>query len=165
MRVVVADTSPINYLILIGCIDVLPILYGRVVIPEEVFAELTATGTPPVVASWIHNRPDWIEVRPTPPDSSPSTITDANLDAGEIAAIRLALAESNCLLLIDESAGRAFACRLGIPNTGTLGILLEASTDGLVDLRSALDKLQRTNFRVSQALINALLLGSRPPNP
>jgi len=31
--IVVADTTPVNYLILIGEIDVLPKLYGRVVIP------------------------------------------------------------------------------------------------------------------------------------
>jgi predicted nucleic acid-binding protein len=42
--VVVADASPINYLILIECIDVLRVLYGRVVIPVEVFSELTADG-------------------------------------------------------------------------------------------------------------------------
>jgi predicted nucleic acid-binding protein len=44
MTVVVADTSPINYLILIGEIGVLQQLYHRVVIPEEVFSELMGTG-------------------------------------------------------------------------------------------------------------------------
>ena len=37
--IVISDTSPLNYLILIECIDVLPQLYGRVVIPEGVLAE------------------------------------------------------------------------------------------------------------------------------
>jgi predicted nucleic acid-binding protein len=157
MTVVVADASPVNYLILIDCIDVLRRLYGRVVIPPEVLNELTEEGTPGKVKSWIRTRPDWIEVKSAPA----GTTIDAVLDAGEAAAIRLALAEPDCLLLIDESEGRAVASRLRIHNTGTLGVLVEAARDGLVDLRRALESLQRTNFRVSQSLI-AQILAARP---
>ena len=46
MRVVVADTSPMNSLLLIDRVDVLRQLYTRIVIPEEVFRELTAVGLP-----------------------------------------------------------------------------------------------------------------------
>jgi predicted nucleic acid-binding protein len=153
MKVVVADASPINYLILIDCTDVLRRLYGRVVIPPEVLGELTAEGTPLTVKSWIRARPGWIEVESAPE----GTTIDAILDAGEAAAIRLALAEPDCLLLIDESEGRSVASRLGISNTGTLGVLIEAARDGLVELRPALENLQRTNFRVSQSLIAQIL--------
>ena len=52
MTVVVADTSPLNYLVLIGEIGILPRLYGRVLIPAEVFDELTESGTPPEVVVW-----------------------------------------------------------------------------------------------------------------
>jgi predicted nucleic acid-binding protein len=48
MTVVVADTSPIDYLILIGEIGVLQRLYHRVVIPEEVFNELMDRAAPEV---------------------------------------------------------------------------------------------------------------------
>ena len=44
--IVISDTSPINYLILIECVDVLPESYGRVVIPEGVFEELQRQSTP-----------------------------------------------------------------------------------------------------------------------
>jgi len=37
---VVADTTPINYLVLIGQIDLLASLYEQVVIPSAVAAEL-----------------------------------------------------------------------------------------------------------------------------
>lgn len=47
MRVVVADTSPIIYLVLIESIDLLRRLYRRVVIPEEVLRELSAPGRRP----------------------------------------------------------------------------------------------------------------------
>jgi predicted nucleic acid-binding protein len=155
MKVVVADASPINYLILVNCIDILRRLYGRVVIPPEVLNELTAEGAPQAVKSWIRTRPDWIVV-----ESAPAGITiDVVLDAGEAAAIRLALAEPDCLLLIDDSEGRSAALKLRIPTTGTLGVLIEAARDGLVELRPALENLQRTNFRVSESLITRILAG------
>lgn len=44
--IVIADTTPLNYLILIDEIEVLPKLYGRVVIPEAVREELLRSGAP-----------------------------------------------------------------------------------------------------------------------
>jgi predicted nucleic acid-binding protein len=44
--IVVADTTPINYLILIEEIDILAKLYGRVVIPRVVREELQRPRTP-----------------------------------------------------------------------------------------------------------------------
>jgi len=49
MTVVVADTSPLNYLILVGEIGILSQLYERVVVPEEVYAELRDAGAPRAV--------------------------------------------------------------------------------------------------------------------
>ncbi len=158
MKVVVADTSPINYLVLIDCVAILRQLYGRIVIPQEVVNELTAGGAPPQVVAWIETQPDWIEVRPTPPGNAIRLAgNEFQLDPGETAAIRLAMAEKDCLLLIDEAAGRAVASLLGVANTGTLGVLVAAAREGLVDLRAALDRLQKTNFRISQALLEKLL--------
>ena len=63
MTVVVADTSPLNYLVLIGQIEVLPALFGRVVVPSEVLNELTYNSTPIRVREWIDSRPDWLDIR------------------------------------------------------------------------------------------------------
>ncbi len=38
--IVVSDTSPLNYLILVDCIDVLPELFGQVYAPSLVVIEL-----------------------------------------------------------------------------------------------------------------------------
>ena len=57
MTVVVADTSPINYLILIVETEILPRLYQRIVIPGEVFAELIDDGAPPEVREWTKQHP------------------------------------------------------------------------------------------------------------
>ncbi len=40
MRLVVADTSPIFYLLSIGHIDLLPRLFGKVIVPDAVHKEL-----------------------------------------------------------------------------------------------------------------------------
>jgi predicted nucleic acid-binding protein len=53
MRVVVADPSPLNYVVLLGCVDILRQLYSRVVVPAAVFRELNAEGSPAAVAAWI----------------------------------------------------------------------------------------------------------------
>jgi len=164
MRVVVADTSPINYLVLIDRINLLRDLYCQIVIPVEVFHELKAEGAPAPVAAWIQSQPDWVDVRSV---SSSAAITadelGIGLDAGETAAIQLALAEAGSLLLIDEALGRSAATRLGLDNTGTLGVLVDAAVAGFVDLGSSLEKLRSTNFRIKQSLIENLLAVHQQP--
>jgi predicted nucleic acid-binding protein len=58
--IVVADATPLHYLLLIGEADVLPVLYGRVFIPPTVFHELTQKHTPEAVHRWIIAPPDWL---------------------------------------------------------------------------------------------------------
>jgi predicted nucleic acid-binding protein len=57
VRLIIADTGPINYLALIGNIDLLPILFEKVILPSAVQAELTDPDAPPLVRNWIANPP------------------------------------------------------------------------------------------------------------
>jgi predicted nucleic acid-binding protein len=156
--VVVADTSPLNYLVLIGEIQLLPQLYRRVVIPQAVIDELRHPAAPAPVAEFAANPPDWLEIARVDVAEQPaSSVTIATLDAGEIAAITLAAAHPGALLLMDETAGRAEAARRGIRSTGTLGILRDAAAVGFVDLPSAFQKLQATSFRLPTGVITDLL--------
>ena len=152
MKVVIADTSPVNYLVLIDTIEVLPRLYRRIVIPGEVLAEIP--GTLPSVAAWAAARPDWLEVQ-----HAPSTVDQAlqDLDSGEQAAIILAERHSDVLLLIDDSSGRAEASLRGIPTIGTLGVLRAAAVERFIDLPSALGRLLATNFRAPRSVIADLM--------
>ena len=75
MTVVVADTSPLNYLLLIGEIAVL--------------AELSDKDAPPEVLKWIRVRPAWLQVRERRTMQDDPTMR--HLDPGERAAILLAL--------------------------------------------------------------------------
>lgn len=125
---VIADTSPLNYFVLIGEIAVLPRLYGRVVVPKAVIDEMSHPGAPAPVAAFAANPPGWLEVAGVDvTDQREANFIAATLDPGEIAAIMLAAAHPGALLLMDETAGRAEAARRGIRSTGTLGILRDAA--------------------------------------
>jgi predicted nucleic acid-binding protein len=60
---VVSNTSPLNYLVLIGEIEILPTLHHHVVIPVAVSEELHDPATLDAVRGWIENPPGWIEIR------------------------------------------------------------------------------------------------------
>lgn len=64
MQGIVSDTTPLNYLVLIQAIDIVPRLYERVFIPVAVRAELTASEAPASVREWISSHPLWLEVLP-----------------------------------------------------------------------------------------------------
>src|ERR1700674_2822898 len=146
--IVIADTSPLHYLILIQVEDVLPRLFSRVLIPDEVYGELRHSGAPAVFRRWIAEPPGWLEIQPA--STAPTAIAD--LDAGEAAAIRLAeqLGET-AFLVMDDAKGRGEAARRGIPSTGTLGVLQAASKNGYLVLRDVLPRLLETNFYITPA--------------
>lgn len=60
--IVVADSGPPHYLILIEQIELLRRFYGQVTIPDAVADELRAAGSPEVVRNWIAHPPDWVTV-------------------------------------------------------------------------------------------------------
>ena len=152
--IVIADTSPINYLILIGEIDVLPTLYGRIFIPTSVDEELRSPRAPQAVRRWIARPPVWLEVR------KPSQVGDRqldHLDAGERGVIILAEELHADYLIIDEAPGRKEANRRHLPLTGTLGVLRAAANQELLNFRRAVVRLRQTNFHISQNILDQLI--------
>ena len=89
MRLVIADTGPINYLVLIGNIDLLPVLFEKVILPSTVEAELADPDAPPLVRNWIADPPAWLDVQETPARPLGQAPVEG-LDEGETAAIALA---------------------------------------------------------------------------
>jgi len=151
---VVSDTSPLNYLILIGRINILPTLYGRLLIPQAVYEELSAPETPEAVREWRANLPSWIEVQPE--QLTPDTGLN-HLHAGERDAISLALSIQADGLIIDERRGREEAEKRGLKVIGTLGVIAAAHERGLLDLGETFDRLRQTTFHVSPKLLAAIL--------
>jgi predicted nucleic acid-binding protein len=154
--IVVSDTSPLQYLVLIEAIDVLPRLYDRVYLPHQVVAELKHRGTPAPVRRWVEHLPAWAEIR-SPRQIGISLRENRKLDEGEIHAIALAL-ELKAPILVDERAAYEAAIAHGLSSTGVLGVLDKAAEQKLLELGSALARLTgETNFRYSQELIDRLL--------
>ena len=154
MRLVIADTSPIRYLVQIGQIDLLPRLFEKIFLPSVVADELRHASAPPSVQAWMKQPPGWVEVSPASAIEDPALKA---LDPGEGAAIALGLALHADLILIDERKGAAAALNKGFEVVGTLGVLDLAAELGLVDLVDALARLKRTNFRYRQELLDVLL--------
>jgi predicted nucleic acid-binding protein len=65
--IIVSNTSPINYLILIGQIDLLPELFRQISIPQAVYSELSDTEAPRPVRTWIASPPSWLKIQPIEP--------------------------------------------------------------------------------------------------
>ena len=151
--IVVSDTGPLNYLALIGHVEALPKLYEVVVIPKAVASELSRPSCPETVRALIESPPVWLRI-----DQAPESDPDLRaLGDGEQQAITLARTLHADLLLCDDRDARDAALRKNLRVIGTLGVLQEASQNGLLDLADALAKLRNTNFRVSKSLIDRIL--------
>lgn len=144
---VVSDTTPLNYLILIGAQDVLPALYGSILVPTQVIEELTRPKTPPKVYAWASEPPAWLHVK----DGDPSRFP--RLDKGEAAALALAVETHADAVLADDGEARTTAKALGIVAIGTIGILAEAHRAGLLEFDTAIDALRKTSFHVHASVI------------
>jgi predicted nucleic acid-binding protein len=162
VTVVVADTGPPHYLVLIGAVLILPELFGEVFVPEMVRNELQHTRTPQAVRDWLATQPPWLKVMPTPEIAS---LPLPKLGDGERTAIALAGSLRADLILMDDRAATALALQEGFAVTGTLGVLIRAARRDLIDLGEALTRLKATNFRYRPETLDALLAQHRKRYP
>lgn len=152
--IAVTDTSPLNYLILLGYVDVLRELYGKLLAPRAVFAELSHPKAPSEVRIWIAEAPSWLEfvlvdrLDPTLP---------TQLGAGEREAISLAQKDPASLLIIDDYAARIAAEERKIEITGTLAVVRKASLRGRLVFKEAITNLRESGFPISPRLESAIL--------
>ncbi len=143
--IIVADTS---CLILLQKIKLLNVL-------EQIFTSITI---PQIVADEFGQKlPNWIFIQ-NPTNTDFVNSLSQRLDMGEANAIALAKENKESLLIIDELKGRKVATSLDIETIGTLGILLQAKRAGYISsLNEILIKIQQTDFRISDRLMNDLL--------
>ena len=152
--VVVADSGPLHYLVLLDQVDLLHRFYGRVAVPDAVAAELQSSGTPAAVSAWIGQPPSWVEALPVASEAVLAVTED--LDPGERSAIALAEILHADLLRIDEAAGRAEAKRRCLRVTGTLGVLRAGAELGLVNVPDVMARLSATSSYIDEALLKAV---------
>lgn len=149
--IVITDTGPLRYLILLEEAELLSSLYGTVVIPTVVHHELQQDATPEVVRRWMAQPPAWLSVEPL--SASP---IDLNLDRGETAVIQLALSLNAELVIMDDKKGRRAARENGLATLGTLGVLRDAAVRGLIAFLPTISRLQASGFYMSEELLIAI---------
>src|SRR6202000_874204 len=119
------------YLLMITQVEILPILYERLLIPEAVAAELQHPEAPPVVRGWMAMPPPWLEVHPVT-SRLPQDL--GHLHAGECAAILLAEDLQADQVILDDWEAREAARKRGLAVTGLVGILDQAAKRSIIDL-------------------------------
>lgn len=155
--IVVADTSVILNLCCVEQAHLLPALFHKVWIPDEVRVEFERLS---VHQPRFHglSLPTWALIQPAVP--VPARLAGLpNLHAGETAALALALSGNADAVLMDESAGRRAAHLLGMPVIGVLGVLLQARKSGLLPaIKPVLQRLEtEAGFWLSPALMEHAL--------
>ncbi|MBY0589618.1 DUF3368 domain-containing protein [bacterium] len=154
--IVVCDTSPLHYLILVNQERLVHILFQEVVTTPEVIEEMLAAGAPQVIKGWASSPPSWLEVR-----SAQSIDLTLQLGKGESSAISLASelqqVRTDVILLIDERDGRQAAKARGLKTAGTLAILSEAARMNLVELPAVISQLQKTSFHIKTSIVEEVL--------
>jgi predicted nucleic acid-binding protein len=154
MPPIVADTTPLNYLVLIEAIEVLPQLYARILIPPAVRAELSDPQAPTAVRQWVTQGHPWLEIVPM---RKPADSSLLHLDFGERDAIVLAAELQASLLLMDERDGADAARSRNLKVIGTLGVLDAAAAHGWIDLPAMFNRLRQTTFRSPHRLMATML--------
>jgi predicted nucleic acid-binding protein len=151
VNIVVSDTTPLNYLILIGEVGVLPLLFEKVFVPPAVVQELKHPKAPAAVSLWASSPPAWVEIR------VPQNELNQWIGKGENEAISLALELSGATLLVDDMKAKTAAESRGLVTLGTLAILDLADGAGIIDFESAVARLQATSFYLEESLLEPML--------
>lgn len=152
--VVISDTTTITNLMHIGHLNLLEKLFGKILIPSEVYKELITLPNQKIQI----DQKGWIEIVSIADKKIFNELVEY-LDRGEAEAIVLALEKSADLLIIDELAGRKIAKEKKIRIIGLLGILIESKNSGLIEnLKELLDELiAEFGFRVNPKLYQQVL--------
>ena len=144
---VICNTCPLQYLHQADVLELLPALVGQVCIPEAVAAELREGRRRNVPLPDVEEI-SWLVVRPVRDPTLLPLVT--NLGDGEKEVLALGLETQSPLLLIDDRDARRYARVLKLEVSGTLGILLRAKEQGVLDaVRPVLDRLQSLRFRLN----------------
>ena len=146
---VVADSSPLIYLSAISQFDLLRLYFSSVLIPNAVHEEVVRAGNEQHGASETQAGVEegWITV--VDPTNNPSIafLLDQGMTPTDAHVVVLAQEQQADLLIADDATVRRQAQSLGLPLSGTLGILLNAQRDGhLPDLKITLDQLIAAGF-------------------
>jgi len=152
---VLVNTSPLQYLHQVGQLDLFPKLFGRIIVPEAVAAELAA-GRLLGISLPEPEAIEWIQLRR--PASPVGGLLSWELGAGEAAVLSLALEHPGSWVVLDDKLARQASVHLNLPLLGTAGILLRAKRAGhLHAVRPVLNQLTALGFRLTPETVRNIL--------
>ena len=144
-KLIIADTSCLILLSKVEELELLKKLFKEIIITSEIVEEY---GEP---------LPNWFVVKSVV-DRQKQIIFESQVDKGEASAIALSFEIDNTLVILDDNKARKLAKKLEIAFIETLSILIYAKLEGVISsIKPILEKIQQTNFRISEELLNAAL--------
>jgi predicted nucleic acid-binding protein len=154
--IVISDTTAISNLIQIGALNLLKDIYNEIIIPTAVYNELLVLDSNELPVRKQLNQ-DWFKIETVIKDSTFLSLS-VELDIGEVEAITLAIQKKADYLLIDEKEGRKIAVEKELKIIGTLGILIEAKRQKLIEsVKTKMDDLMNIGFWINPKLYNKVI--------
>jgi predicted nucleic acid-binding protein len=152
--IIVCDSSPLFALAICDELHLLEQMYDTVLIPEAIYNEVSVSGKPNAdkIQEWAHKK-----VARVKDDDFIQALAEM-LDRGEAEAIALYKEKNADYLLIDERKGRKIAESYDVKIIGTLGLLLLAKQNGLLEsVKPCLELLQQSTIRITPELYKMTL--------
>ncbi len=157
MKKAISNTGPIIALAKIGHLVLMEKIFSEVSIPPIVYRELLGKfgNEWPEIESALNT---FIKVAELPLYDEITESVLSALDEGEKQAVGLASSlRDEVLLIIDDKAGRETAKKLNIAVTGTIGLLLIAREEGLVnDIKTLIEQLRDTGYWLSDDILETV---------
>lgn len=151
---IVSNTTPIISLLKLNRLELLQKLYKQIYIPSAVYKEIEAGSSKGYYKNLAEM--DWIKIIEIQDKQAVKYFLD--LDAGEAEAIVLATELNADLILLDEKLGRFYAKHADLKVTGTIGILIKAKAEGLIEkLKPLLNELTNKQVWISEKLKSDIL--------
>jgi predicted nucleic acid-binding protein len=156
MHNVVVNTTPLIALSYLGRLDLLKTLYGKIVIPDAVYRELSVKEDS-VCKRFVDESLDWICIKKIKNEMA-KAMYKTQLHEGEVEVMILAQEINADVVVIDDANAKKHAKYLGLPVTGTLGVLIKAKREGyLSEIKPLLQQLLENNIYISDKIIDLCL--------
>ena len=156
MRKVIVNSTPLIALCHVNRLDVLKELYGEVTIPQAVYDEISVKENS-VCKKTVDEALEWIHVQKIQ-NIMAKAMFKSQLHDGEVEVMILAKEQDADIVIIDDQNAKKYAKYLGLPVTGTLGILIRAKQEGYIaELKPILDVMVQNGIYIKTSLIEHCL--------
>ena len=156
MRKVVVNTTPLIALSHVDQLDILKKLYGEIIIPDAVYRELSIK-TESICKKAVDNSLEWIQIKSINNEMA-KAMYKTQLHDGEVEVMILSKEIAADVVIIDDANAKKHAKYLGLPVTGTLGVLIKAKREGYInELKPIFSQMVENGIYISQSLMKSCL--------